>query len=202
VLRATMGTVLALPLVWLAVAAPLAAQRGRSRLGLGIGLTAPTGEYHADAVGDGFNIGWQGLLTLDLTSGRGPIGARLDLSYGENPGNSQLNADLAAEVGQPVDASIHMLSGSLDLTLGPPAGRGGRGYLLGGVGVCRTTLSARSGSVTADTTENKFAWNVGGGVAGGGKRLAPFAEIRYTHVEPAFDGPSLPFFSFTAGVRF
>jgi len=32
-------------------------------------------------------------------------------------------------------------------------------------------------------------------------RAAPFAEVRYTHVDPAFGGPSLPFFSFTVGMR-
>ncbi|HUL02739.1 MAG TPA: outer membrane beta-barrel protein [Gemmatimonadales bacterium] len=184
-------------------AAPLAAQRaGSQRLGLGVGLLAPSGDFHVDQAGDGFNMGWQGLLFLQLGSRRGPLGTRLEVSYSQNGVNDHSDAELSAELGQPVDASIHLLTGSFNLTLGSPQTRGTGVYALGGVGLCRATLSAKSGGLTADTTQNAFAWNVGAGVTRGGARIAPFMEARYRHVASVFDGPSLPYFVVSAGMRF
>jgi opacity protein-like surface antigen len=188
-----MTAVSALAVACFVGATPVAAQRARPHFGVGGGATFPSGDYHQDAVGEGFNTGWIGLGFLEL-KGRGPLGWRLELSYGENPANDQLTTGAAVDEG-----GMHLLCANLDLTLRSP---GARAYLLGGIGGCQATLWERTSGVKGDSSESKFAWNVGGGVSGGGKRAVPFLEVRYTHVATVFDAITLPFFMAIAGVRF
>ena len=151
-------------LVCLVAATAAAAQQPRPRFAVGLGLTAPTGDYHADQSGEGFKIGWQGVAVMDYRKPGSPLGFRANAGYGENGGNNQLNADLTAFVGQPTHVIIKMLGADADLTYNLRRARqGAAGYLLGGIGAYRATFSVRSGGVTADTSETKFAWNVGAG---------------------------------------
>ena len=178
------------------------AQRARPRFGVGLGLTAPTGDYHADSFGDGFNIGWQGLAYVDVRSPGKPIGFRGELSYGENPANQQLKADVSAGVGQSVGIKMKMGSANLNVLYhATRAARGGGAYALGGIGIYRPALSLKIGGITADSTESKFGWNVGGGVTHAAQKATTFLELRYCSVSDAF-GMKLPFFALRAGLTF
>ena len=195
--------VAALVLVCLAATAAVGAQ-GRAQFGVGGSVTFPTGEFHADQNGDGFNAGWQGMALLDFQSSRSPLGFQLDGGYSENAANSQFRADLSAAVGQPSDAKIKMLGGNVDLTYhfrGAARVRA-KTYVLGGIGLCRVTLSVSSGGITADTTETKFAWNVGWGATFPGRAAALFVEVRYVHVAAISGVPSTNYVPLTVGARF
>jgi hypothetical protein len=69
------------------------------------------------------------------------------------------------------------------------------------VGYYRMTLSVSSAGIVADSSEDKFAWNAGGGLTVPVGRASMFVEVRYIHVETTFDVYSLPFISATAGFR-
>jgi len=188
--------------VTLATAAIAAAQGMRTQFGLGASLTVPTGDFHSDASGEGFNAGWQGMLLVDLKPRSSPIGFRLDGTYGQNGGNDQLNADLTAFVGAPTTAKMKTLGGTANVTYNFHASTGGLGgYLLGGIGVYNVKLAITSGNTTADSSETKFAWNVGGGITSRVGRAALFFEARYFQVAKAFGGFRMTFLPITAGVR-
>jgi opacity protein-like surface antigen len=147
----------------------------------------PSGDFHADASGEGFDLGWQGMLLLEFKAPKRRIGLRVDLVTGENPANDQLNSDASAFVGFPVTGKVRMLGGNLDLVyhLGRSK-RGGGAYVLGGVGSHRVTLSATSQGVTADTSETKFAWNAGGGLTFPVAGVTGFLEARYFNITSTF----------------
>lgn len=198
---ANLGAVLAL--ACLVVSATAAAQQPRVRLGIGAGVTAPQGEFHADDTGEGFNSGWQGIAFLEFGRPQGRLSLRVDLFGGENPANDQLNADVSALAGQPVTAKIKLRGGNFDLVyhLGRSR-RGAGGYLLGGIGSTRVTAEVKAGGVSSDTSESKFAWNAGGGITFPVGRAGLFVEARYCSVETTFDNSGkLPFVGVTAGVR-
>jgi len=183
--------------------ATAAAQGARVQFGAGGSLTVPTGDYHADAGGDGFKIGWQGTVLLDVRPRNRPVGFRVDGIYGENGGNDQLNADLTAAVGAPTTAKVKLLGVSADVTYNLKQSSGGmQRYLLGGIGVYSVKLVVASGGVTADSSETKFTWNVGGGVAYPISAGALFFEVRYLQVSSAFGGLKVAFFPVTVGFRF
>src|SRR2546426_11623742 len=77
--------------VTLATAAIAAAQGMRTQFGLGASLTVPTYDFHADASGEGFNAGWQGMLLVDLKPRSSPVGFRFDGTYGQNGGDDELD---------------------------------------------------------------------------------------------------------------
>jgi hypothetical protein len=186
------------------VATALAAAQGtRVQFGLGAGLTVPTGDFHADASGDGFKLGWLGMALFEVQPARSPVGFRVDGTYGENSGNDKLNADLTALAGAPTTAKTKLLGGNADVTyhFGQSSGAV-HGYLLGGIGVYNLKLAITSGGTTADSSETKFTWNVGGGFDYGIGSAALFLEVRYVAISSAFGGLKTTFIPITAGVRF
>jgi len=186
------------------VATPMAAAQGTSvQFGVGASLTIPVGDFHADANGDGFKAGWQGIALFEVEPRGSPLGFRLDGTYGENSSNDQLNADLTAAVGAPTTAKIKLLGGTADMTYHFRRSSGGMaGYLVGGVGVYNVKLAVTSGGVTADSSETKIAWNVGLGFTYAVGSAALFFEARYVDVAKSFDAAKTPFIPITAGVRF
>ncbi len=192
----------AMALVCVVATATAAAQKPQARFGVGVGVTAPTGDYHADQFGDGFGIGWQGVAVVDYRVSERPMGFRANASYGENNANAKFRTDLTADIGQASDAKVKMLGGDVDLTYNFRRARSGAGgYLLGGIGLYRATLSVIVGNISADTTETKFAWNVGGGLNVPVARATMFVELRYCSVATAFGISKLAFFPVTAGLR-
>ena len=75
-----------------------------------------------------------------------------------------------------------------------------RPYILGGVGVYHVKISATAGGVTADTSETKFAFGVGGGVSVGMGQSHFFVEGRLVSIRES--GGSTSFLPFTVGVTF
>ena len=178
-------------------------QGARVQFGVGGSLIIPLGDFHADANGDGFKAGWQGLALLDVQPRKSPVGFRVDFIYGQNSANDKFNADLSAGVGAPTTAKIKLLGGTADVTYHFKASSGGlAGYLLGGLGVYNVKLAATSGSVTADTSETKFTWNVGAGLSFAVGSAAVFFESRYVDVAKSFQASKTSFIPITAGVRF
>src|SRR5438270_13352754 len=84
-------------------AASVAAQGVHPQFGLGGGLMAPVGDYHATASGQGFNTAWQGLALLAFKLPALPVGFRIDATYGGNSANDRLKDTLSAALGQPAD---------------------------------------------------------------------------------------------------
>ena len=184
-------------------ASTVAGQGARAQFGVGGSLTIPIGDFHADANGDGFKAGWQGLALVEVQPRKSPVGVRLDFSFGENSSNDKLNADLTAAVGAPTTAKIKLLGGTADVTYHFKASSGGvAGYFLGGLGVYNVKLAVTSGGVTADSSETKFAWNVGMGFTYAVGGAALFFEARYVDVAKAFGAAKTPFIPITAGIRF
>jgi opacity protein-like surface antigen len=197
------SVVAVLAIACVAVTATAAAQSG-PLLGIGAGVTAPQGEFKADASGEGFNAGWQFIALLEFREPKRPVGLRVDLVAGSNPANDQLNADVSAFVGATVTSRLRTVGADVDLvySLGK-AKRGGGPYVLGGIGTYRITLAETSGGVTADTSETKFAWNVGGGLTFPVGKAAMFAEVRYCSAKTTFfNSGTMPFVAATAGFRF
>ena len=176
--------------------------RSQARFGVGLGATAPRGNYHADSNGEGFNTGWQGLAFLEFRAPRRPLGLRVEVMFGENPGNDVLIADGTSFFGQPVDVKMRMVGANVDLTYNlRRSSRGGGAYLLGGIGSERVTFATKVGTVSVDSSETKFAWSVGGGLTFPIGGAAMFVELRYVDVATAFSVGKLPFVALTAGFR-
>jgi len=154
------------------VATAMAAAQGTSaQFGVGASLTIPNGDFHADANGDGFNAGWQGIALVEVRWRGSPVGFR---------------------VGGTADVTYHFKGSS----------GGVAGYLVGGVGVYSVKLAVTSGGATADSSETKFAWNVGMGLTYAVGGAALFFEARYVDVAKSFGAAKTPFIPITAGVRF
>jgi hypothetical protein len=93
-----------------------------------------------------------------------------------------------------------LLGGNADVTYHfRPAG-GIRGYLLGGIGVYGVKLALTSVGATAEGSETRFTWNVGGGFVFGNDSTALFVEARYVAIAP-FGRLKATFLPFTAGIR-
>lgn len=194
--RAACGLIL----TFLVATATALAQGTRAQFGVGASLTLPTGDYHADAAGDGFKVGWQTLALLDVRPSGSPLGFRVDAAYGQNRGNDKFNADLSAAVGAPATGRTRLLGGNADVTYHFRPARGIRGYLLGGIGVYSVKLALASGGAIAEGSETKFTWNVGGGFVYGNDSTALFVEARYVAIAP-YGRLKATFLPITAGLR-
>ena len=177
--------------------ATAAAQGLRPQFGVAAGVGLPTGDYHA-----GFNGASQGMALVAVKLPAWPVGLRADATYGTNGANDQLKAALTAAFGQPADEKTKLLGANVDLTYPSGSAARIRPYLLGGIGVYHVTISVTSGGATADNSETKFAWNLGGGMIYRVGDAALFLEARYLNVAAVSGLPRTTFFPITAGVRF
>ena len=183
-------------------AASVAAQGVHPQFGLGGGLMAPVGDYHATASGQGFNTAWHGLALLAFKLPALPVGFRIDATYGANSANDRLKDTLSAALGQPTDEKTKLAGVSVNVTY--PAARSApvRPYAIGGVGLYHTTISISTSESTADRAATKLAWNVGGGVALALRGVTLFFETRYVNVAAVSGFPRTTFLPFTTGIRF
>src|SRR3989442_4972715 len=82
------------------MAATAPAQAIHPHYGIGGGLSIPTGDFHADANGDGYNAGWEGMALLGFKlPGQSAVGVRFGGTYGGNGANDQLKGDITGTVG-------------------------------------------------------------------------------------------------------
>ncbi len=178
------------------------AQHTRPSYGIGAGLTVPTGDFHADANGDGYNAGWQGTALVEFKLPQTAIGVRLDGSYSENSANDKLKSDISALVGAPSDSKTKTLGGSVDLTYEFPSSSPAKAYVLAGIGMYNFKVSVTSGNVTADTSKTRFAWNTGAGLNYGVGGAALFVEVRFFDISAPFGGSDIKYVPIIVGVRF
>jgi len=109
-----------------AAVAPTAAAQARPQLGVGGGVTLPTGD-----LGDGTDAGWHGLVTLGYRPPLYPVGFRIDGAYNDL-GASSAGADFRA------------ISVTGNVVLEAP-GLVARPYLIGGAGLYNTKLEGLDG---------------------------------------------------------
>ena len=190
--------------VFVSLLVPIAAtaQRSRPSYGFGAGLTIPTGFFHNDGTGDGFNSGWEGMGLLEFKLPKTAIGVRFEGSYSQNSANDQLKAELSAAVGSPTDATVKILGGSVDLTYAFRSSSPAKAYLLAGIGMYNFKLAVSSGNTTVDTSKTKFTWNGGAGLSYRLGGAALFLEARYFDMSAPFGGSDIKFVPIIAGVRF
>jgi len=178
------------------------AQQSRVSYGFGAGLAIPTGFFHNDGSGDGFNSGWQGMGLVEFKLPRTAIGVRFEGSYSQNSANDQLKAQLSAAVGSPTNAKVKILGGSVDLTLAFRSSSPAKAYLLAGIGMYNFKLAVSSGNATVDTSKTKFTWNGGAGLSYRLGGAALFLEARYFDMAAPFGGSDIKYVPIIAGVRF
>jgi opacity protein-like surface antigen len=184
------------------VAVSVAAQGVHPQFGLGGGLTAPVGDYHATAGGQGFNTAWHGLALLAFKLPVFPFGFRIDLSYAANSANNNLKDTLTARFGQASDEKTKLAGASVNLTYQLSSSARVKPYAIGGVGVYHTTISVSTGGSTGDQAATKLGWNLGAGLTFGLRRVALFFEARYVNVAAVPGFPRTTFLPFTTGIRF
>jgi len=197
--RRAAGSVVVASLV---VTATASAQGIRPQLGVAAGVTVPTGDYHAAASGEGFNTALQAMALVAFKPPTWPVGFRVDATYGTNAANDHLKADLADSLGHPADEKAKLLGANVDLTYLFGSTSRVQPYLLGGIGVYHMTISVTSGGSTADNSETRFAWNLGGGIGLRVRGTALFLEARYIDVGAVSGFPRTTFLPITAGIRF
>ncbi len=187
----------------LVATATVAAQgTARPQFGVAGSLTVSTGDYHRDPSGDGFNRGWQGMAFVAFRPPRWPVGLRVDGTYGENSANDQLKTALTASLGPPSDEKTKLLGANADLTYQLRSASRVEPYVLGGIGIYHVTIAVASGGSTADNSDTRFAWNLGGGVNCGFGGFAQFLEARYVAVRAVPGFPETTFLALSVGIRF
>jgi len=183
-------------------AASVAAQGVHPQFGLGGGLMAPVGDYHATASGQGFNTAWHGLALLAFKLPALPVGFRIDVTYGANSANDRLKDTLSAALGQPTDEKTKLAGASVNVTYPASSSAPVRPYAIGGVGLYHTTISTSTSASTGDHAATKLAWNLGGGLAFALRGVTLFFEARYVNVAAVSGLPRTTFLPFTTGIRF
>lgn len=183
-------------------APPVAAQGVHPQFGLGVGLMAPVGDYHATANGQGFSTAWHGLALLAFKLPALPVGFRIDASYGANSANDALKDTLTNRLGQPADEKTKLAGASINLTYQSSSAARVKPYAIGGVGLYHTTISTTTNGTTADRGATNAAWNLGGGLTFALRGATLFFEARYVNVAAVSGFPRTTFLPFTTGIRF
>jgi opacity protein-like surface antigen len=144
----------------------------------GVGL--PTGDF-----GNGTNTGYNIALAVGYRPQYTPIAVRAEAAYnqfGREAGSGSIN--------------IPAFTGNLEYAL--PLDMSFAPYAIGGVGLYRPSVDLGGTSTGA---ENRFGWNIGGGVKIPFSRsFKTFIEARYNSVN--VDGGTLSFVPITVGVMF
>lgn len=166
-----------------AVSAVPASAQARGYVGLGGGISIPTGN-----AGDVYKMGWLGQLIAGITAPSGRFGGRIDGTY------------IRHSVDEVDDASTTLLGANGDLVFSPgSADSKFRPYLLGGVGFFN--VKSEVGSVEGDS-ETEFAYNFGAGFRFGGgsnSRMSFFVEGRYISIQT--EGNSTGLIPISIGIR-
>ncbi len=181
-----------------------AAQHTRLSYAISPGLTVPTGSFHSDADGYGFNAGWQGMALVEFKVPQTALGVRLDGSYGENSANDKLKAQTVANTGRPTDYKAKTLGASVDLTFEFPSSSPAKAYVLAGVGTYKFQIVAPSSvTLSSFTSKMTFAWNGGAGLRYSIGGVSLVLEARYFNISsPPFQGWDIRYVPITVGVRF
>ena len=165
----------ALTLAGLSLVLGATAASAQLAIGVGGGVTIPTGTFK-----DGAKTGWNGLADIGYTLASG-VGVRGDFYYGEN--SSKISGGPKGK----------LLGGLGDLTYSFASASSIKPYLIGSAGF----FNEKAGSFS----ETKFAWGGGAGIrAKAGSNSSVFLEGRYISVSTT--GNKTNFIPITLGVSF
>ena len=151
------------------------------QLGIAGGVSLPSG-FLSDVANTGFN----GTVTLGMTPALIPLGIRIDGAINQ----FAIKDDIA-------DGDVRLLSLTGNLVYKIP-GAMVSPYLIGGAGLYNTRVDVPS--FFGSESENKFGWNVGGGINMPLSGFSTFIEARYNQVQT--DGETLKFIPITFGILF
>ena len=171
------------------------------QFGLGAGVYVPTGEFRADDEGYGFDVGWMLAAHIDIREA-GPLWIRLSASLGENGANDKMTDFVSTAAGRRVDIKTRLLSLMLDATYHLRSSKDGlTAYVLAGSGFSNVTFDLAVSGGTADTSEIKFAWNLGAGVSRRVGGSVYFLEARHVWIADVFGATNLSYLPVTLGAR-
>jgi hypothetical protein len=145
-----------------ALMAPVAMAQAQLKFGIGAGASVPSGDF-ADAVETGYHF----LATAGIKPPLAPVGFRVDGMFNQfNYKTSLLDGESQRLMGLNANAILSMPGA---VVLSP--------YIIGGVGMYRSTSSvANSGSSTDPGV------NIGAGISFGLAGFGAFAELRFHDV--------------------
>jgi hypothetical protein len=150
------------------------------QLGIAGGVSLPTSDL-SDIASTGFN----GTVTVGMSPAMIPLGIRIDGAFNQ--------FELKDAIG---DGSVRFISVTGNLVYKIP-GAMVSPYFIGGGGWYNTKLDV---TAFGSDSENKFGWNVGGGISMPLSGFSTFIEARYNYVMT--DDPALKFVPITFGIMF
>ncbi len=147
-------------------------------IGGALGAAVPVGD-----LGDVADLGYNATFILGYKPQFSPLGFRFDAAYNEFA--------ITGSSGGKIDIPSFTANAVFDLPTG-----GFSPYLIGGGGLYRLG----SNIFVAGETQNKFGFNVGGGISMRLSGFKVFVEARYNHVSA--DGGTVSFVPITVGAIF
>jgi opacity protein-like surface antigen len=174
-----MKRILSLTSAALLLLAASATAQSKAEIGIGGGITQPTGDF-----GDVAKLGWHGLATITVFPGSQPFALQGSAFYGQNKFDT--------------GGGKTKLFGALgEFKLDLRTGASFTPYVVAGGGLVNVKTSVPGGTSSSD---NKGALDAGVGAGyTGASKVGFFVEARYVNV---FDsGPDLTFIPVTAGLR-
>lgn len=161
------------------VSAPVALEaQSPVRFGLAAGATLPQGD-----VGDAFGTGYHVSGLIGFKPATSPVGFRGEVMFHSFGGKEEVGLD---------GENLNMLAGLVNAELGF-GGTTARPYLIGGLGMYRSTLADFD-------AETDFGFNIGGGVDFALAGFSTFAEVRFHSIQTEGDATNVIPISF--GIRF
>lgn len=170
----------------LAVTAGTAQAQRPLKVGIAGGVSLPTGDL-SDVANTGFNIAAQ----FEFKPAIVPFGLRLEAAYDR----FGLDEDAVGTSG-----NISSLSATINGIVDIPSNTPVKVYFIGGLGLYNLDgeLNVGSGTTVSGDSENKFGFNLGGGLRLPFGTLDSFIEARY---HKATDS-DVSFIPITVGIRF
>ena len=150
------------------------------QVGIAGGVSFPTSD-----LSDVSNTGFNGTVTVGMTPALIPLGIRIDGAFNQ----FAIKDDLG-------DGNVRFLSVTGNLVYKIP-GATISPYLIGGAGLYNAKLEV---APFGSDSENKFGWNIGGGINLPLSGFNAFIEARYNQVQT--DDVSLKFIPLTFGIMF
>jgi hypothetical protein len=150
------------------------------QLGIAGGLSLPTSD-----LSDLTDMGFNGTITVGMTPALIPLGIRIDGAINQ--------FSIKDDIG---DGTVRFLSVTGNLVYKIP-GATVSPYLIGGAGLYNANVDVPP---FGSESENKFGWNVGGGINMPLSGFSTFIEARYNQVQT--DGEALKFIPITFGILF
>jgi opacity protein-like surface antigen len=165
----------------LALSAAAASAQTPMELGVGAGLSIPTG-----TTSNGLKTGWHGLALVQFKPASSPVGIRIEGSYNHlgfdgGGGKDQIVAGTAN--------AVYEFATSAESQFHP--------YVVAGGGIYNVKAKPDFGASVSDT---KFGVNVGAGFNFRSSGIGFFVEGRFHDI--LVSGPDFHFIPLTAGVRF